>query len=75
MALAWFDLDLYEPTKRCLELIEPHLTVGSVVGFDELNDEGFPGETIAMQEVFGSNRVRIRRSRYSVVQSYFVYEG
>lgn len=75
IAMAWFDFDIYEPTKRCLELIKPHLVKGSILGFDELNDKEFPGETIALQEVFGLKNVRLQRNRYSGMQSYFIYEG
>ena len=62
VAFAYFDLDLYEPTKRCLELLRPHLTRGSVVGFDELNSPEHPGETQAVREVFGLDRVRLQRT-------------
>jgi hypothetical protein len=34
-ALAYFDLDLYEPTRAVLEQIRPYLTKGSIVAFDE----------------------------------------
>ena len=37
VALAYFDFDIYEPTRGCLQQIVPHLTKGSVIGFDELN--------------------------------------
>jgi hypothetical protein len=75
VAMAWFDFDIYEPTKRCLELIKPHLVKGSILGFDELNDKEFPGETLALKEVFGLNNVRLQRNPYSGMQSYFIYEG
>lgn len=74
IALAYFDLDIYEPTKICLETIKGHLTKGSVVGFDQLNLHDFPGETLALKEVFGLDRYRIIRSPYSSVQSYIVIE-
>jgi hypothetical protein len=61
VAFAYFDMDLYEPTKRCLELLKPHLTRGSVLGFDELNCGEFPGETVAVREVLGLDRVALRR--------------
>lgn len=75
VAFAYFDFDLYKPTKRCLEAILPHTTRGTVLGFDEVNVHDFPGETRALQEVLGLNRYSIRRSRYSSVQSYIVLEG
>jgi len=74
IAFAYFDFDIYEPTKKCLELIKPYLTKGSVVGFDELNDPQFPGETIAVRETLGLNNVRIQRSKFSGIQSYFIVE-
>jgi hypothetical protein len=45
-----------------------------VIGFDELNDPGFPGETAALQEAFGLNNVRLERNKFSAMQSYFVFE-
>jgi hypothetical protein len=35
VAFAHFDMDIYEPTKGCPELLLPHVTKGSVIGFDE----------------------------------------
>jgi hypothetical protein len=74
IALAYFDFDLYEPTKKCLELIRDHLTKGSVIGFDELNWATFPGETLALKEVFGLDRFSIRRSPLNPTPSYIVIE-
>ncbi|HTX47082.1 MAG TPA: hypothetical protein VMD48_12405 [Solirubrobacteraceae bacterium] len=74
IALAYFDLDLYEPTRECLEAIRPRLTRGSVIGFDELNHPEFPGETAAVMEVFGLDHVRLRRSRLNTFPCYMVVE-
>ncbi|MHC1729364.1 MAG: crotonobetainyl-CoA--carnitine CoA-transferase [Syntrophobacteraceae bacterium] len=74
VALAYFDFDIYEPTKKCLELLRPHLVKGSVLGFDELNDPDSPGETVALAEVYGLNSIRLRRYRYASRVSYFVVE-
>lgn len=74
VALAYFDLDLYSPTKKCLETIKSHLTKGSVLGFDELNDPNHPGETLALKEIFGLDKYEIKRNCYSVRQSYIVID-
>ena len=74
IALAYFDFDIYEPTKKCLELIKPHITKGTVLGFDELNLPAFPGETLALKEVFGLDRHSIRRSPLNPFTSYIVIE-
>lgn len=74
IALAYFDFDVYEPTKICLEAIKPRLVKGSVLGFDELNDPDSPGETLALMEVFGLNNIQLKRFPYTSRTSYFVVE-
>lgn len=61
IALAYFDLDIYQPTKMCLELILPRLIKGSIIAFDELQHPEFPGETIALKEVINLSQFQIRR--------------
>jgi len=73
IALAYFDFDLYKPTKICLEKILPHFTKGSVVAFDELNCPEFPGETIALKEIIGLNNIALKRDLNNPLVSYFVY--
>ena len=64
------DLTLYEPTKKCLELIRPHLAKNSIVAFDELTLEEYPGETIALIEEWGLSDYEIIRNPISPHQSY-----
>ena len=61
VSLAILDFDIYAPTKVALECIKPRLAKGSIVVFDELCDDIFPGETIAVQEVFGINELKFKR--------------
>lgn len=74
VSLAYFDMDLYKPTKQCLELIKPHLTRGSVLGFDEVNTAETPGETVALREVFSLDRFSLRRSPITSRTSYLVVD-
>ena len=74
VALAYFDLDLYAPTKRCLELLKPRLTKGSVLGFDELNEHATPGETLAVMEALGLGNIALRRLPYTARATYCVIE-
>lgn len=74
VALAYFDFDLYKPTRKCLEAIKPCLIKGSVLAFDELNDHDSPGETSALKEVFGLNAIRLKRLPITSRTSYFVFE-
>lgn len=74
VAMAYFDFDIYLPTKKCLEAIRPHIVQGTVLAFDELNDHDSPGETGALNEVFGLSNIRLKRYRYTSRTSYFVVE-
>jgi len=74
IALAYFDFDIYEPTKKCLSLIIKHITKGSIIGFDELIDPHFPGETIALREELNINNYRINRFNFNGIQSYLTFE-
>jgi hypothetical protein len=75
IALAYFDFDIYEPTKECLKAIIPYLTKGSILAFDELNYATFPGETVAVREVLGTRNIQLQRSKFSGHQSYAVWTG
>ena len=72
VALAYFDLDVYHSTKACLEAIAPRLVKGAVLAFDELNDHDAPGETQALDEVFGLKNIRLKRFPHASRVSYFV---
>ncbi|MDR1340708.1 MAG: hypothetical protein LBK58_11750 [Prevotellaceae bacterium] len=73
IAFAYFDLDVYKPTKDCLEAILPHLSKGAIIGFDELNYHDFPGETLAFQEVLGINNYTIHQMPNNHLLSYIVF--
>lgn len=74
VALAFFDFDIYKPTLKGLKSIKSRLVKGSVVAFDELNDEDAPGETLALLEVFGLESIRLQRPVHTSRVSYFVVE-
>jgi len=74
VALAYFDFDIYKPTKICLELLMKRVTKGSIIAFDELNCPEFPGETIAVMETIGLNKYAIKRSPLNPLISYLTIE-
>lgn len=74
IAMAYFDMDIYKPTKLCLKKIKNRLGKGSIIGFDELASKKFPGETIALFETLGVENYSIQRSPYSAFQSYIRIE-
>ena len=74
MALAYFDLDLYQPTKTCLEFLKGRIAKGSVIAFDQLGMEEFPGETLAALEVLNLRDCRIVRDPIVPYQSYLIVD-
>jgi len=64
IALIYFDLALYKPTKFALELCLEKLMPGGAIVFDELVHPDFPGETQVFFEILKSKRISIKKSRY-----------
>lgn len=61
IAMAIFDMDIYQPTHDALQAILPRLVKGSVLVFDELSCPLFPGETQALDEVLGLNQLTLHQ--------------
>jgi len=61
VALAYFDIGLYEPTVSALKSIKPHLMTGSVLLLDEFTWDESPGEAIAFKEVFSRSEYTIEK--------------
>ncbi|HLZ64701.1 MAG TPA: TylF/MycF/NovP-related O-methyltransferase [Aliidongia sp.] len=74
VALAYFDFDIYKPTKACLEAVLPRMAKGGILAFDELNCPQFPGETLAVLETIGLQRYPLRRSPLNPLCSYMRVE-
>ncbi len=74
VSFAYFDFDIYKPTRDCLELLLPLMPKGSIIGFDELLDPQFPGETIAFKEIFKLRNCKLFKNPFGGIQSYIVLE-
>ncbi|GAA0536564.1 hypothetical protein FHS83_003343 [Rhizomicrobium palustre] len=73
IAMAIFDMDIYQPTRDALEKVLPRLTKGSLLVFDELSCPAFPGETTALQEVIGANKLKLHRFPHQSYASWAVW--
>jgi len=74
VSLLYLDVDVYEPTKVALEHLVPRMPKGAIIAFDELNNERWPGETLAALETIGVNNLRIERFSFEPNLSYAVIE-
>ncbi len=61
VALAYFDMGPYLPTKKALEAVVPHLMPGSILLMDELTWSESPGEARAFKEVFSNIPYKIEK--------------
>jgi len=59
VSLLYLDFDIYEPTKAALNYFVPRMSKGSIIAFDEINNEDWPGETMALLESLNINNHRI----------------
>lgn len=64
VAMAFFDIGLYRPTRAALAAIKECLVPGSVLVFDELTWPGAPGEALAFKEVMKGTAFSIEKSRF-----------
>jgi hypothetical protein len=71
ISLLYLDFDLYEPTKIALEHLLPRVPVGGIVGFDELNQSKWGGETQALNDVLQIGKVRLKKFEFDPHVSYF----
>ena len=54
VSLLFLDFDLYEPTKHVLEKVIPLMPKGSIVAFDQINHDFWPGESVAVKDFFNN---------------------
>ncbi|HPB24156.1 MAG TPA: TylF/MycF/NovP-related O-methyltransferase [Bacteroidales bacterium] len=61
VSLLFLDMDLYEPTKAAIQNFVPRMPQGSIIAFDELDNPIWPGETVALLETLGINKLALKR--------------
>lgn len=74
VSLLHLDMDVYEATKVAIETFLPRMPKGAMMIFDEINQPGYPGETMAVLETVGLSNLRIQRIGYETGISYAILE-
>lgn len=70
VSLLHLDFDLYEPSEMALEHFLPRMPKGAVIIFDELNNQAWPGDTVAVIEKVGLRNLEIKRFTFEPHVSY-----
>jgi hypothetical protein len=68
----YLDFDIYTPTKLAIERFCSRIPKGGILVFDELNEEAFSGETIAVMETLDLAKLRVRRFPFEPRISYAI---
>lgn len=55
VSLLYLDFDIYKPTVTALQELVPRMPQGSIIAFDEVNNQNWPGETQALLESLDLN--------------------
>ena len=72
ISLLYFDFVIYQPTKIALKYFLPRMAKGSIIAFNEVNNEDWPGETTALLEKFNIKKFKIDCFPYEPNISYIV---
>lgn len=72
ISLLYLDFDIFEPTKKALELFLPRMPKGAVLAFDEINMPHWPGETLALLETLDLRNLAIKKFPWDLNISYAV---
>lgn len=74
VSLLFMDFDLFTPTCTALKHFIPRMPKGAVLAFDELNHPLWPGETRAVLNEIGIDKMRLRRFPCDPNVSYAIIE-
>ena len=75
ISLLYLDFDIYKPTKVALENFVTRMPKGSIIAFDEINNEYWKGETIAALEYFKSfNHLELKKFEFDSNIAYAIIQ-
>lgn len=74
ISLLYLDLTLLEPTKFALEQLINRIPKGGIIAFNAVNNEKWPGETLAVLETVGLKNLRLQRFPFEPFICYAVME-
>ena len=74
ISLLYLDFDLYKPTLIALKHLLPLVPKGGLIGFDEVNESKWAGETIALKEAIGLSNIKLKRFYFDAHVSYYIVE-
>jgi hypothetical protein len=72
VSLLYLDFDLYKPTKEALKIFLPRMPKGAIIAFDEVHNQDWPGETMALLSELDLNKYELRQFYFEPNMSYII---
>jgi hypothetical protein len=72
ISLLYLDFDIYSPTKIAIKYFKDRMHKGSIIVFDEVNNEMWPGETLAFIETLNIRDFELKRFFFNPQISYII---
>jgi hypothetical protein len=73
-SMLYLDFDIYEPTKVALETFVPRMPKGAVLAFDEIHNPNWAGETQALVDTLGLNRLQLKNFEFEPHVTYAILD-
>ena len=73
ISLLYFDFSIYQPTKIALNYFLPRMARGSIIAFNSLDNEHWPGETTALLNKLNLKKYKIDCFSYEPNISFFEF--
>ncbi len=74
VALLHLDFDLYDATKKAIEVFLHRMPKGAIICFDELDHPDWPGETAAVLDTIRMDKLQLRRFPWEPTMSWALIE-
>jgi hypothetical protein len=72
ISLLYLDFDIYKPTKEALKIFLPRMPKGAIIAFDEIHNQDWPGETVALLSELDLNKYKLTQFNFEPNMSYII---
>ena len=72
ISILYLDMDNYTPTINALEATSKNMAKGSIICFDQLNHEFWPGESAALKNFFDLKKTKINKFSFDSTAAYII---
>ena len=72
ISILYLDMDNYTPTINALKATSKNMAKGSIICFDQLNHEFWPGESAALKNFFDLKKTKINKFSFDSTAAYII---